>query len=136
MSHLLPIPKLYLFLNTIRLALRVNFMCHCKNKFSNISYTTSVDIGHSDSAGDRKSLVKLYSLQARFAYLRCAACGDFVSAESPCGRLELLNLAYFGNLFTLYKYCKQKLTNNFSNRSENKIFEVYIPENSMSTVGS
>ena len=53
--------------------------------------------------------------------LRRAACGDFVSAESPCGRLELLNLAYFGNVFTLDKYCKQKLTNDFSYRSKNKI---------------
>ena len=61
-------------------------------------------------------------MQARFAYLRCAACGHIVSAESPYGRLELLNLVYCGNLFTLYKYCKQNLTNNFAYRTENIIF--------------
>ena len=61
-------------------------------------------------------------LQARFACLRCATCGHFVSAESPCGRLELLNLAYFVNL---YKYFKQRLTNNLSHRSENIISEFY-----------
>ena len=57
-----------------------------------------------------------------FACLRCVACGHCVFAESPCGRPELLNLTYFGNFFTLYKYCKQKLTNNFSYGSENIIF--------------
>ena len=47
--------------------------------------------------------------QPRFACLRCAVYGHFVSAESPCGRIELLNLAYFANLFNLYKFCEQKL---------------------------
>ena len=57
--------------------------------------------------------ISILILQARFACLRCAACGHFVSAESPCVRLELLNLAYFGNLL-VYKYCKLKLINDFS----------------------
>ena len=37
------------------------------------------------------------------ASLACAAaaCGHYVSAESPCGRLELLNLTYFW-IFLLY----------------------------------
>ena len=39
----------------------------------------------------------IYLIQARFACLRCAACRHCVSAESPCGRLELLNLTYYGN---------------------------------------
>ena len=77
-----------------------------------------------------------YLRQARFACLRCAACGHFVSAESPCGRLELLNLNYFWNFFPLCIYCKQRSTNNFSYGSENMIFEIYTPKNPMSPVGS
>ena len=42
----------------------------------------------------------------------------------------------FWEFFPVYKYCKQKLTNNFSNGSENIIFEIYTPENPMSTVQS
>ena len=34
-------------------------------------------------------------IQVRFARFRFAACGHFVSAESPWSRLELRNLAYF-----------------------------------------
>ena len=75
-------------------------------------------------------------IQARFACLRCAACGHYVSAESPCGRLEQLNLNYFLNFFPLYMYCKQRSTNNFSYGSENMIFEIYTPKNPMSTVES
>ena len=82
------------------------------------------------------SVLLLYNLQARFACLRCAAFGHLVSAESPCGRLELLNLNYFFNFFPLYIYCKQRSTNNFSYGSENMIFEIYTPENPMSTVES
>ena len=51
--------------------------------------------------------IKFYILQARFACLRCAACGHYVSAESPCGRLKLLNLTYFGN-FLLYMHIVNK----------------------------
>ena len=69
------------------------------------------ECGRLDKLDLNKSTRKV---QASFACLRCVTCGHFVPAESPCGRLELLNLAYFRNLFTLYKYCKQKLTNNFS----------------------
>ena len=42
----------------------------------------------------------IYFTQARFACLRCAAYGHYVSAESPCGSRKLLNLTYFGNLFS------------------------------------
>ena len=35
----------------------------------------------------------------------------------------------FGICFLLYKYCKQRLTNNFSNGSENIIFEIYSTKN-------
>ena len=72
-------------------------------------------------------------LQAHFACLRCAVCGHFVSAESPCGRLELFNLVYSGKLFNLYKYCKRKLTNNLSYCSENIIFGFEAPKNPMLT---
>ena len=81
-------------------------------------------------------LMYIYYIQARFACLRCAACGHLVSAESPCGRLETLNLNYFFNFFPLYIYCKQRSTNKFSYGSENMIFEIYTPENPMSTVES
>ena len=43
-------------------------------------------------------------IQARFA-----ACGHCVSAELPCGRLELLNLNYFGIVFSfIYMYIVNK----------------------------
>ena len=63
-------------------------------------------------------------LQARFACLRCAACGHCVSAESPRECLELLNLTYLGIFLTLYKYYEQKLTKDFLYGSENIIFEI------------
>ena len=64
-------------------------------------------------------------LQARFACLRCAACGHYVSAESPCVFLELLNNLNNSGNFLVYKYCKRRLANNFSYESENSIiFEI------------
>ena len=42
----------------------------------------------------------------------------------------------FGNFFSLYKHFKLRSTNNFSYGSENMIFEIYTPENPMSTVES
>ena len=53
---------------------------------------------------NRVLIVRIY-IQALFTSLHSAACGHFFYTESPCGRLDLLNLTYkcFGNLFTLYK---------------------------------
>ena len=49
----------------------------------------------------------------------------------------MLNLNYFWNFpFPLYIYCKQRSTKIFSYGSENMIFEIYTPENPMSTVES
>ena len=42
----------------------------------------------------------------------------------------------FLEFFPLYIYCKQRRMNNFSYGSENMIFEIYTPENPMSTVES
>ena len=41
----------------------------------------------------------LYNEQARFACLRCAACGHFVSADLPSGRLRILEKQYVAFLF-------------------------------------
>ena len=49
---------------------------------------------------------------------------------------EVTQSNLFREFFPLYKYCKQRLTNNFSYGSEDIIFEIYTPENPMSPVGS
>ena len=72
-------------------------------------------------------------LTYKHASLACAA--RLADTACPQSRPKLLNLTYLGNFFPLYKYCKQNLTNNFSYGSENIIFEIYTPENPMSTVG-
>ena len=46
--------------------------------------------GSNDCDFDSENYGEFLMKQARFACLRC------VSAESPCGHLELLNLTYFG----------------------------------------
>ena len=73
----------------------------------------------------------------KHASLACAPrLADTLCPQSLSAGAWSLSIAYFGSLVTLYKYCKQNLINNFSYSFENMIFEIYTPENPMSTVES
>ena len=78
----------------------------------------------------------LYIIQARFACLRCAACGHLVSAESPCGRLKLLNLNYFFNFFPLYIYIVNRGQRINFHMDPKILYSKSTPEDPMSTVES